>query len=191
MTSQGGFLQLLIGELSRHGIAYMVSGSVCSSLHGEPRATRDVDIVIVGAEDKVLDFVQSLGRDYYVSLDAVRDALARRTMFNVIDSRSGYKADFVIRKDRRFSREEFGRRRTTKIAGLDVWVTSPEDTILTKLEWGKDSQSEQQFRDALGVAVVQWDHLDRDYLRKWAKELQVESSLEQLLRVAERRLDSK
>ena len=184
-------MQLLIGELSRHGIAYMVSGSVCSSLHGEPRATRDVDIVIVGAEDKVLDFVQSLGRDYYVSLDAVRDALARRTMFNVIDSRSGYKADFVIRKDRRFSREEFGRRRTTKIAGLDVWVTSPEDTILTKLEWGKDSQSEQQFRDALGVAVVQWDHLDRDYLRKWAKELQVESSLEQLLRVAERRLDSK
>ncbi len=65
-------------------------------------------------------------------------------------------------------------------------MTSPEDIILSKLEWSKDSQSEQQFGDALGVAVVQWDRLDVDYLRKWAKELQVRESLEQLLEQAGR-----
>jgi hypothetical protein len=70
-------------------------------------------------------------------------------------------------------------------------VISAEDTILSKLEWARDSQSEQQFRDALGVAVVQWDRLDADYLRKWAKELQVEVSLEGLLEQARELTEAK
>jgi hypothetical protein len=74
--------------------------------------------------------------------------------------------------------------------GLDVWVVSPEDVILSKLEWAKNSESGQQYRDALGVATVQYDHLDRDYLYKWAKELQVESSLERLLKYAKEQLYS-
>jgi hypothetical protein len=72
--------------------------------------------------------------------------------------------------------------------GLDVWVVSAEDVILSKLEWAKNSESSQQYRDALGVATVQYDRLDRDYLYKWAKELQVESSLEQLLKYAKEQL---
>jgi hypothetical protein len=75
--------------------------------------------------------------------------------------------------------------------GLDVWVVSAEDVILSKLEWAKkNSESGQQYRDALGVAVVQYDRLDRDYLYKWAKELQVESSLEELLKQAKEQLNS-
>jgi hypothetical protein len=67
---------------------------------------------------------------------------------------------------------------------------SPEDVILSKLEWAKNSESAQQFRDALGVATVQYDRLDRDYLHKWAKELQLEGSLEQLLKQAKEQLNS-
>jgi hypothetical protein len=102
-------------------------------------------------------------------------------MFNIIDSLSGWKADFILRKARAFSSQEFERKCIAEIGGTDVWVTSPEDIILSKLEWSEYSQSEQQFGDALGVTVVQWDSLDVDYLRKWAKELQVRDSLEQLL----------
>ena len=191
MTSQADFLQGLIEKLGRQNIPYMLSGSVSSSLHGQPRATKDVDIVIAPTEEQVLNFARTLGETYYVSLEAVREAFAHNSTFNVIDNQSGWKADFIIRKDRPFSKKEFERRCTAKIKQLDVWVSSPEDIILSKSEWAKDSQSEQQFRDAFGVAMVQGNRLDRDYLHKWAKELQVESSLKQLLKQAKKLLDSK
>jgi len=191
MKSQQDFLAKLIEKLDQQGIPYMLSGSFSSSFHGQPRATRDVDIVIAPSERQLLPFANSLREDYYVSLEAVREAFAHKSTFNVIDSQSSWKADFIIRKDRPFSRQEFGRRQTIKIRGREVWVSSPEDTILSKLEWAKDSQSEQQFRDALGVAVVQWGHLDMDYLRDWAKELKLESPLKQLLEQGKRLLESK
>lgn len=190
MKSQEEFLEKLIEKLDEQNIPYMISGSVSSSFHGQPRATRDVDIVIAPTEKQLLDFVNSLGQDYYVSLEAVRQALTHKSTFNVIDNQSGSKADFIIRKDRPFSHQEFERRCTVKIKGIDVWATSPEDTILSKIEWAKDNQSEQQFRDALGVAVVQWDRLDMDYLYKWANQLQVERSLEQMLEQAKKLLEA-
>jgi len=185
MKSQGDFVKELIEKLNRQNIPYMLSGSVSSSLHGEPRATRDIDIVIAATEEQVLNFAGTLGEGYYVSLDAVRGAFAHSSTFNVIDSQSSWKADFIIRRDRPFSHQEFERRCSAKVMGLDVWVTSPEDIILSKLEWAKDSRSEQQFRDALGVAVVQWNRLDMDYLHKWARELLIEGSLGRLLEKAQ------
>ena len=190
MESQEVFLEGLIEKLNRQDIPYMLSGSVSSSLHGHPRATKDVDIVIAPTEEQILNFANMLGERYYVNLDAVRYAFAHNLMFNVIDNESGWKADFIIRKDRPFSHREFERKCTAKIKKLDVWVTSPEDTILSKLEWAKNSHSEQQFRDALGVAVVQWHRLDMDYLHKWAEELQVASSLELLLKQAKKLIEA-
>jgi hypothetical protein len=169
----------------------MLSGSISSSLHGQPRATRDVDIVIAPTERQLLRFVSSLGEDYYVNLEAAREAFAHKSTFNVIDNQSSWKADFIIRRDRPFSHQEFKRRCVVKIKGINVWVTSPEDIILCKLEWAKDSYSEQQFRDALGVAIIQWHSLDMDYLQKWAKELNVETSFKQLLEEVRKLSDSK
>lgn len=191
MTEQNDFLKRLIDALNDAGVPYMLSGSICSSFHGRPRATNDVDIVIAPNETQLERFAQSLGNDYYVSLDAVRDAFKRNSMFNVIDIESGWKADFVIRKKRPFSNEEFNRRRKVGIMGLDIWVVSPEDMILTKLEWSRGQMTGNQFQDALGVAVVQWDGLDKDYLHKWAKELQVDGLLKQLLDRAKKLTDSK
>jgi len=191
MTSQENFVETLIEKLNQQSIPYMLSGSFSSSLHGQPRATKDVDIVIAPTEEQVLNFAGTLGESYYVSLDAVRDAFAHTSTFNVIDKLSAWKADFIICKDRPFSHQEFKRRSTTKIKGVDVWVTSPEDIILSKLEWAKDSQSELQFRDALGVAVVQWACLDQHYLHKWAKQLQVECSLKQLLKQAKKLIEAR
>jgi len=191
MTEQNDFLKRLIDALNDAGVPYMLSGSMCSSFHGRPRATNDVDIVIAPTETQLERFAQSLGNDYYLSLDAVRDAFKRNSMFNVIDIESGWKADFVIRKKRPFSSEEFKRRRKVNITGLDIWVVSPEDMVLTKLEWSKGEVTGNQFQDALGIAVVQWDVLDKDYLLRWAKELQVDSLLKQLLDQAKKLTDSK
>ncbi len=184
MTKQEDFLKRLIEALSKAGIPYMLSGSIGSSFHGKPRATNDFDIVIAPTEQQLNTFTKSLGEDYYVSNEAARQALKSNSMFNIIDQRTGTKADLILRKNRDFSFEEFKRRRKEKVMGLDIWVVSPEDLILSKLEWIQGGDVSRQFQDALGVAVVQWDGLDSDYLNKWAKELQVEELLKQLLEQA-------
>ena len=190
MTSQEYFLEKLIKKLDEQNIPYMISGSIASSLHGQPRATNDVDIIIAPTEKQLIAFLKSLGDDYYVNPDAARNAFKSNSVFNVIDIQYSWKADLITRKNRPFSRAEFQRRQKANIMGLDTWVVSPEDVILSKLEWAKNSKSSQQLQDALRVATVQYYHLDRDYLHKWAKELQVEGSLERILKQAKEQLNS-
>jgi hypothetical protein len=97
---------------------------------------------------------------------------------------AGWKADLIILKDRPFSRQEFERRRQIDAMGQMLWVVSPEDIILSKLEWMKGRESEIQYSDAFGVAVTQWEDLDLEYLRKWAGQLGVETMLARLFREA-------
>ncbi|MBW2703155.1 MAG: hypothetical protein JRF33_20205 [Deltaproteobacteria bacterium] len=65
--------------------------------------------------------------------------------------------------------------------GKERWFASPEDVILTKLEWSKLGQSERQFRDALSVAQIQGESLDLSYLQHWATQLDVGDLLSRLL----------
>jgi hypothetical protein len=184
MITQKEFLERLVRFLDRAGIPYMVAGSMSSSLHGRPRATQDADVVIDPTEDQLDSLLALLKQGYYVSRDAALDALRDRTMFNVIDLEGGWKADLIILKDRPFSRQEFERRRQIDAMGQMLWVVSPEDIILSKLEWMKGRESEIQYSDALGVAVTQWGNLDLEYLRKWAGQLGVENMLVRLLKEA-------
>ena len=186
MITQKEFLEELVKKLEQSNVPYMFSGSVVSSNLGKPRATNDADIVVDPSSDNLLGFLDSLGPDYYVSRDAAIEALNNYSMFNIIHIESGYKADFIIRKNRSFSNEEFSRRRPAKIMGVDLLAVSPEDSILSKLEWAKESQSQMQFDDAFKVLYVQWNSLDFEYLKKWAKELNVEDALEQLLKEVEK-----
>ena len=186
MIEQNEFLERVIKALNNAHIPYMISGSIGSSFHGQPRATNDADIVIDPTKEQVPGFVDALGPDCYVSKDAAIGALQNNSMFNVIDTESGAKADLIIRKKRPFSQQEFTRRTQVPFAGTDAYVLSPEDSILSKLEWGKGRPSEIQFKDALGVLLAQKDNLDFDYLKRWAKELGIEDALKQLMKAAEK-----
>jgi hypothetical protein len=181
VIDQSEFLEIMVGFLDKAEIPYMVSGSLGSSFHGQPRMTNDTDIVIDPTREQILKFLDSLGSGYYISKDAALQAFSDDTMFNIIEMKFGLKADFIIRKKRSFSEMEFSRRMRAKVMGVDVDVVSPEDSILSKLEWSKDSQSKQQYDDVKDILGTQWENLDFEYLRKWAKELKVEDSLEQLI----------
>ena len=115
----------LRAALAAAGVPHMLTGSFASSLHGVPRATQDVDIVIAPTRAQLLALIaQFPATDYYVSRDAALDALARHQQFNVIDLATGWKIDFIIRKPRPFSRAEFERRRTVDLAGVAMDVVS-------------------------------------------------------------------
>jgi hypothetical protein len=178
--NQETFLSHLAERLEGSGIPFMVAGSFSSSHHGQPRASNDIDLVIDPTEEHLQNFVRQLGAEYYVSPEAVHDALARRSMFNVIHLESGMKADLIVRKNRPFSAEEFRRRQPVTMLGRPVYVATPEDVILTKLEWNKITPSDRQLQDALQVAIVQGSRLDWAYLQHWAGALGLEQDLESL-----------
>ena len=72
--SQKDFLARLVAKLEDSGISYMISGSLGSSLHGEPRATNDIDLIITPTAAQLNTFIQSLGEDYYVSPETAQKA---------------------------------------------------------------------------------------------------------------------
>lgn len=184
MDAQREFLRRLIDSLDKVGIPYMVAGSLGSSLYGRPRATNDIDLVIAPDESQFRRFLETIGPEYYVSEEAAWAALKGRSAFNIIDARTGWKADLRIRQDRPFSDEEFRRRQKADLLGMKAWVVSPEDVVLSKLEWARESASEQQVRDVLGVLETQYGNLDMRYLRKWGEVLGVQDRLAELLEKA-------
>ena len=159
---------------------YMVSGSIGSGLHGEPRASRDVDVVIDPNEESLAALLRAFSADWYVSRDAAEAALREREMFNV-DAATGWKADLVIRKDRPYSAEEFSRRQRAELFGTTAWVVSAEDSILSKLEWARAGGSARQIEDAAAVVRAKTARLDVEYLRRWAAALGVSAKLERIL----------
>jgi hypothetical protein len=116
-----------------------------------------------------------------VSGDAAIEALKAQRMFNVIHLKTGFKVDLIIKKNRPFSQEEFSRREKVSFLDQERWFTTAEDIILAKLEWCKMGDSEKQFTDALNVAKLQGNDLDRAYLEKWAQELGIQQLLRRLL----------
>jgi hypothetical protein len=180
--SQQALLTRIVEALDGTGIPYMLTGSLASSLQGEPRASHDIDLVIDIAPDDVARVARALSAPgIYLDEHAVRDAARRRTMFNLIDSSSGDKADFWLLTDDSYDRERFARRVRVEALGLDLSVSTPEDTILMKLRWSaRAGGSEKQVNDAFGVYGFQGDALDEVYLDKWAESLGVSAALAEI-----------
>lgn len=169
MTPEEQALATVIDLLERHGIPYMVTGSIASSYYGRPRSTHDADIVIDPTPDSLAGFVQAVAHaGFHANVDGALRALDQRTLFNVIEVGSASKIDLIIRGDRPFSREEFSRRQPANFAfRSDVALVSVEDAILSKLEWARASGgSERQLADIRGMLEVTED-IDQGYLERW------------------------
>jgi hypothetical protein len=173
-TELQGLLHRVVHLLDASGVPFMIAGSFASAAHGLPRTTQDLDVVVDPPSSGALDaLVRSLSPEkYYVDADAARDALRRRSMFNVVDLASGWKVDFIIRKNRTFSRDEFARRMKFVFLDVPVYVASPEDTIVAKLEWSKQcGGSERQRRDVAGILATLGPDLDRAHVERWVLDL--------------------
>lgn len=183
-------ITLLVAQtFEQMGVLYAVGGSLASSLHGVMRSTLDVDIVADLRLEHISLLVAALSKEFYVDDEMIRDAIKHHSSFNLIHYETAFKVDIFIRKLRAFDKMQLERRRTSVIATdpeQSVYVISPEDIILSKLEWYRigGEVSERQWRDILDVLKVRAGELELDYLRKWAGELMVGDLLERALKEA-------
>lgn len=181
--SQTQLLSEVVHALDGAGVGYLLSGSLASSLQGEPRATHDIDLVVEVDVRLVDALAAAFGADaYFFDAVAARSALDRRGMFNLIDTCTGDKVDFWALTDEPFDVSRFSRRTRVRAFGSDLVVSSPEDTILQKLKWAAASggDGQRQVRDAAGVYELQAGVLDEDYLDRWAANLGVTQLLAQV-----------
>ena len=170
--SQGRLLARIARQLDDAAIPYMVVGSLASSFHGEPRMTRDIDIVIDPTVASLQRLVEGLlAAGLYLDRDAAAAALELRGSFNAIEAEIGWKVDFLIRKDRAFSRTELDRRLRVRLLETDAHVATAEDTIIAKLEWATGGESERQLRDVARMLAVSGDALDYPYIEHWVRAL--------------------
>jgi hypothetical protein len=165
----------LVGALDTVAIPYMVTGSLALSIHGAPRATQDIDVVIAPLLDQLGALRARLpDSEYYFDLNTAREAIQRESQFNVVDFASGWKIDLIIRKSRAFSLVEFERRVPVEFAGLGLYVSSVEDTVLSKLEWAKLGGSGRQIEDVATLLRVCGETLDRPYVERWVQTLAIQ-----------------
>lgn len=179
-------LRPVLRELKRLGVRHYVGGSIASSMHGSARSTLDVDLGAELDEQSALALIAALQSDYYASQSAVLDAVRRRTCFNLIHLATSFKVDIFVNRGRDFDRRVQERAAVEPLGEtetLSAPIATAEDIILIKLEWYRlgNEISQRQWSDVTAVAKLQGGRLDRDYLRRWSRELGLTDLLDRLL----------
>jgi hypothetical protein len=173
VSAEEDTLAVVIGLLKSHQFPFMLTGSVAASFHGRPRATHDADLVIDPQPAQRQAFVTELAELFYVDPEGAKTARRHRSQFNVVETRTASKIELIIRK----TAPSVTRSSSAAIVDLgfarDVAIVTPEDAILSKLEWARRSgDSERQLADASAVVAVN-PVLDRAYIDRWATDLGV------------------
>ncbi|MBM4174814.1 MAG: hypothetical protein FJ213_01370 [Ignavibacteria bacterium] len=180
-------IEPVIKAFEELGISYYIGGSIASSAYGIARATLDVDLISNLKPYQVNSLVKKLKPDYFIDENMIQDAIQTTSSFNLIHLETMLKVDVFILKEKLYSQKAFERKRKDTIDvennSLQIYLCSAEDIILNKLEWYKlgEKVSERQWLDVLGVIKVQGNLLDVEYLKHWAKELDISDLLERAL----------
>jgi hypothetical protein len=172
-------------------VRYVVGGSLASSVSGEPRSTLDVDVVVAMSDADVPRVVAALSQEFDVDERAVMRAVGSHSSANIFHRSTAIKVDLFIAGGTPLDDEQMERRQRIQIGGSPgqgLYVYTPEDILLQKLRWFRlgHEVSDRQWRDIIGILLVQGDSLDRSYLQRGARTLGVVDLLTRALADAKR-----
>jgi len=166
-------------------IPYAVTGGFAISVWGKPRYTADIDIIVELFEKNVKPLAKKLleiEKEVYVDEDMIKEALIHKSEFNFIEPEFGLKVDFFVKDNSPYNKLKIQRRMKQDIFGQDVFFVSPEDLILSKLLWSKESESFKQQADIKTILQNNKLKLDFEYLRDWAEKHETLETLEWLIK---------
>lgn len=173
-------LNELTRAIARHDITYYITGSLASSVHGEFRATNDIDIVADIARETLPSLCNELAGAFVVDLDQALAALDSGVSFNLIHRAAYLKVD-VFPCTTPFNREAARRAEATMLPGADapLRVATKEDILVAKLQWYRlgGETSDVQRRDIERLIALNRGTFDVAYVRRWAQALDVEDLL--------------
>jgi hypothetical protein len=168
-------------------IPYAITGGFAVAVWGKPRFTADIDIIVKLVSKNIFPLNKALlaiDKNVYVSEDAMKKALERKGEFNLIHPQTGLKVDFWISGSKAdiYGKLKLKRAVVKKIDKQEISFISPEDLILSKLSWYKESGSSRHLEDAKTILDNPILKLDLSYIKKWAKKQSTIKILEKILR---------
>ncbi len=166
-------LQLVCEGLEARNIEYMISGSVAFGSYVTARFTRDFDIVINLKEEDLDSFLEIFAHDFYLNREAILVEVKRKGMFNIISDKTGYKLDFVVKKNDTYRTTEFERKIRRRVFTFEAWVVSAEDLLLSKLIWIQELESEIQKNDI--TDLIDEAEINLEYVNGWIKKLNLKT----------------
>lgn len=169
--TQEEIVKKVVDALEKNGVSYMLTGAFAVNYYGKARLTHDIDLVVqisLDDADKVVSLFQD---EFYVALEGIIDAVKHGTMFNLIHPETGIKIDCWMLKHKEYDELSFSRKRREIIFDQKMYISSPEDLIITKLDWYKKSETQKHYEDVVGIFEIQEGKLDIDYIKKWAAHL--------------------
>jgi hypothetical protein len=166
----------LVEVLEAADIPYFVTGSAATIYYGEPRFTNDLDIVAEIRESHIPNLLAAFpSPEFYLSPDALRDAIRRRSMVNILHPGFGLKVDLIVPASTPFNTSRFQRKvRVHPSEGQQAWYSAPEDIILKKMDFYREGGSDKHLRDITGMFKVMGDQIDTTYIAEWAARLDLE-----------------
>ena len=165
-------VQRVCNQLDEHEIKYMVSGSIALNIYTIPRLTRDIDIVIELSENRIEEFIGLFPNSYY-DKNTINEEVKRSGMFNIIDHSTGFKIDFIIRKETEYFNLAFQRRQRVKEFDTELWVIELNDLIIAKIIWIQQYQSERQIFDIQNLLLN--PETDLNYIKSWCNKLKLQT----------------
>lgn len=185
-TERDALFQVL-DALEALEVPYMVVGSFASTFWGRPRMTHDADLVVEITGEKVAELTRLLAPHFYAPQFVIEDAVRKHGQFNLIHLDCAFKVDLWLLKGAPYDAVSFQRRLLGVMFDREVWISSPEDVILSKLLWYRAAPVlERQFQDVLEVYEIQEPYLEQEYLDQWAQMLGIADLLERVKQEAAR-----
>ncbi len=180
MGEELDILKTVITRLDNAKIPYMITGSIAGNFYSIPRMTRDIDIIAEINLSDTKKIYELFKDDFYIDEEQITVAVKEQEMFNIIHNKAIVKVDFIMRKNSEYRRLEFSRRKYFDFEGMKIAIVSPEDLIISKLFWAKESHSEMQINDVKNL-MASVENLNYNYIKKWVKELGIENIFNEAL----------
>jgi hypothetical protein len=159
-------ITLFVAPLEKAGIRYMITGSIASSIYGEPRNTLDIDLVLL-LETKQTSLFHSIfsEEEFYLPPSDVIEIEARREAhghFNIIHHKTGLKADIYLSRNHPSLPWAVDHIRRIETPSTPINLAPPEYIIIHKLEFYRQGGSQKHLRDIAGI--IEQQPLDHSFL---------------------------
>jgi hypothetical protein len=173
---------LFVAPLESLGFDYMITGGVASVIYGDPRFTRDIDLILELREADAVGFLNAFSPDdfYRPPLEALRKEIRRPRggHFNIIHQNTALRADVYLLGDDPLHVWAFERRvRIPLDDEVAIWLAPAEYVVVRKLQYYRDSGSERHLRDVSAMFEISGERIERAEVERWANSLELEEEL--------------
>ena len=176
----------VLRALNELNVPYMLVGSLSSNMYGEPRMTKDADLVVQLGDTPLSALLEKLGPGYQIDRQLGFETVTGTTRYHIRHVEDDFLVELFELTSDAHNQQRFSRRRETTFGGVKTFVPTAEDVVLQKLRWYKRGKRPKDIQDAENVMEVQAGHLDLAYIRKWCEEHGTRELFEELLRSVEK-----